>query len=183
MFTLNYSKRNMIFQLIQKSIFEPNSWERLFNMSKTFPKISHSNSHLCFMHLFPVPYPPQIALSIDARSIYNPPNSLQYPGAQEMEGQRAESPASSSSSHSDASSTTSVQLDPDFDENKFNKKFEEPQLPQPQQPQSPPIAQKQQQKSSPTSPKLQQQQSQPLPKTDFVSTPQDLFSGLFFPFV
>ncbi|XP_014227945.1 MAP kinase-activating death domain protein isoform X4 [Trichogramma pretiosum] len=48
--------------------------------------------------------PPQMHLSIDPKSIYNPPSSLQYPGAEEETNERPESPASSSSSHSDLSS-------------------------------------------------------------------------------
>jgi hypothetical protein len=45
-----------------------------------------------------------MSLSIDVRSIYNPPSSLQYPGVEEESQARAESPPSTSSSHSDLSS-------------------------------------------------------------------------------
>ena len=48
-----------------------------------------------------------MSLSIDPKSIYNPPSSLQYPGAEEEAQERAESPVSSSSSHSDLSSPSS----------------------------------------------------------------------------
>lgn len=46
-----------------------------------------------------------MALSVDPKSVYNPPSSLRYPNMEEGQEQaRADSPASTSSSHSDLSS-------------------------------------------------------------------------------
>lgn len=45
-----------------------------------------------------------MSLSVDPRNVYNPPSSLQYPGAEEDSPARPESPPSTSSSHSDLSS-------------------------------------------------------------------------------
>ncbi|XP_023247845.1 MAP kinase-activating death domain protein [Copidosoma floridanum] len=52
----------------------------------------------------PIAFKHSMSLSIDARNVYNPPSSLQYPGAEAETEERPESPASSSSSHSDLSS-------------------------------------------------------------------------------
>lgn len=45
-----------------------------------------------------------MSLSVDPKKVYNPPSSLQYPGVEEDSPIRAESPPSTSSSHSDLSS-------------------------------------------------------------------------------
>lgn len=45
-----------------------------------------------------------MSLAIDPKNIYNPPSTLQYPGVEEETQERPESPASTSSSHSDLSS-------------------------------------------------------------------------------
>ncbi|XP_015597747.1 MAP kinase-activating death domain protein isoform X2 [Cephus cinctus] len=48
--------------------------------------------------------PQALALSVDPRSVYNPPSALQYPGIEEDPPSRPGSPPSTSSSHSDLSS-------------------------------------------------------------------------------
>ncbi|XP_043268147.1 MAP kinase-activating death domain protein isoform X4 [Venturia canescens] len=48
--------------------------------------------------------PQPMSLSVDPKNVYHPPNSLQYPGTIEDPSNRPESPASTSSSHSDLSS-------------------------------------------------------------------------------
>lgn len=45
-----------------------------------------------------------MSLSVDPKNVYNPPNTLQYPGLVDDAAPRPESPASTSSSHSDLSS-------------------------------------------------------------------------------
>ncbi|XP_044593341.1 MAP kinase-activating death domain protein isoform X2 [Cotesia glomerata] len=46
----------------------------------------------------------QMSLSVDPKNLYNPPESLQYPGNEEDNAARPDSPTSTSSSHSDLSS-------------------------------------------------------------------------------
>lgn len=45
-----------------------------------------------------------MSLSVDPKNLYNPPESLQYPGNEEDNAARPDSPTSTSSSHSDLSS-------------------------------------------------------------------------------
>ncbi|XP_011309315.1 MAP kinase-activating death domain protein isoform X1 [Fopius arisanus] len=48
--------------------------------------------------------PQVMSLSVDPKNVYNPPDTLQYPGIEEDVQARADSPPSTSSSHSDLSS-------------------------------------------------------------------------------
>ena len=57
-----------------------------------------------------------MALVVDPKNLYNPPSSLQYPGAEEDSPARPESPTSTSSSHSDLSSP-SFNRDSEFELN------------------------------------------------------------------
>lgn len=45
-----------------------------------------------------------MSLSVDPKNVYNPPDTLQYPGIEDDVQARADSPTSTSSSHSDLSS-------------------------------------------------------------------------------
>lgn len=58
----------------------------------------------------------RMALAVDPKNLYNPPSSLQYPGVKEDSPARAESPPSTSSSHSDLSSP-SFNRDSEFELN------------------------------------------------------------------
>ncbi|XP_011498343.1 PREDICTED: MAP kinase-activating death domain protein [Ceratosolen solmsi marchali] len=72
--------------------------------SSSYSSLSDFVSEMASSDLSPMTHPPQMSLSIDVRSIYKPPSSLQYPGVEEESQTRAESPPSTSSSHSDLSS-------------------------------------------------------------------------------
>lgn len=68
--------------------------------------------------------PQPMALSVDPRSVYNPPSSLQYPGVEEEPTVRPESPPSTSSSHSDLSSP-SFNRDSEFELNPRSQEAQE----------------------------------------------------------
>ncbi|XP_031781610.1 MAP kinase-activating death domain protein isoform X7 [Nasonia vitripennis] len=72
--------------------------------SSSYSSLSDFVSEMASSDLSPLTHPPPMSLSIDAKNIYNPPSSLQYPGVEEESQARAESPPSTSSSHSDLSS-------------------------------------------------------------------------------
>lgn len=62
-----------------------------------------------------------MSLSVDPKNVYNPPSSLQYPGVEEDEPVRPDSPQSTSSSHSDLSSPSLIK----DSEIEFNRKLSE----------------------------------------------------------
>lgn len=45
-----------------------------------------------------------MSIAVDSKNVYHPPDTLQYPGIEEDTQARPDSPASTSSSHSDLSS-------------------------------------------------------------------------------
>ncbi|XP_076678087.1 rab3 GDP-GTP exchange factor isoform X4 [Andrena cerasifolii] len=92
------------------------------NTSSSYSSLSDFVSEMVSSDLSPsyncsqVAQPQPMSLSVDAKNVYKPPSALQYPGVEEEPTVRPESPASTSSSHSDLSSP-SFNRDSEFELN------------------------------------------------------------------
>ncbi|XP_033216295.1 MAP kinase-activating death domain protein [Belonocnema kinseyi] len=84
--------------------------------SSSYSSLSDFVSEMASSDLSPMNQSHPMALAVDPKNLYNPPSSLQYPGIEEDSPARAESPPSTSSSHSDLSSP-SFNRDSEFELN------------------------------------------------------------------